>query len=174
MRTVEGDFLLAAPREPEHLDRLLEGIDRLARAPRRPAHRRHPFEQRTRPEPELEAAAAQEVERGGLLGQHRGRTERQVGDVGEEAQALRLREQRPDQGERVEEAPLVRVILYAHEVETAGLRGAHHRPRGLELVGRGNDRDAELELSHQATRLVARARGAASGSSTYDPARSTS
>ncbi len=72
-------------------------------------------------EPELEPPAAHDVERGRGLGDHRRPAERQVRHVGEEAQPRRPGQQVGDQRERVEEPPLVRVVLDADEVEPAAL-----------------------------------------------------
>jgi hypothetical protein len=65
---------------------------------------------------ELEAAAAQQVERRGRLGHDRRRAQRQVGDVREERDPTSLGQQRGDQRKGVEEAALVRMILDPDEL----------------------------------------------------------
>ena len=108
---------LPAPREPDDLDRLCEGVDRLLRGTARSAHRLDPIPEGTRAETQLEAAVREDVDRGGCLGQNRRRPQRQVGHVGHEAHPLRARCDVGEELERVEEAPLVGVILDPDQVE---------------------------------------------------------
>jgi hypothetical protein len=96
------------------------------------------------PEPELEAPAAENVERRGHLRHHGGRAQGQVRDVREEGDASRVREQRGDECERVDEAALVGVVLDTKQVvlEAVG------QPRGLEHAVRiAGVRDQEVAES---------------------------
>ena len=77
---------------------------------------------------ELEAAAAQQVERRRRLGEHGRRPQRQVADVGEDAHRCRLREDRGEQRQRVEVARLVGMVLDAEQVVAEAVEQA----RGLE------------------------------------------
>src|SRR5215470_11272497 len=124
--SVEGDPLLLRPHQPDDLDGFFQRIYAFGGAASWAAHSRDVMPVRARPQSQLETAAAGDVERGRSLGHDRGRSERQVGDVGEESDPVRLREQRGDQGEGIEEASLVRVVLDADVVE-AGLVGQPHQ-----------------------------------------------
>ena len=104
---LERDRALAAPERPDHVDRLLERLQGLSRRARRAAHGGDPVPEGARAETELEAPAREHVERGGLLGEHRRVAERQVGDVREEADALRACEQVGEQRPGFEITPLV-------------------------------------------------------------------
>ena len=72
---------------------------------------------------------------GGRIGQAR--------DVGEEAQPRRASEQVGDERERVQEAPLIRVILDADEVEPGALRGEDLLDDLRIGLGVGRHRDPE-------------------------------
>ena len=124
-------------------DRLLQGIGRLRRGAMGTAHARHRIPEVAGAEPQLEATAAHHVQRRGGLGQHRGPAHRQGSDIREEAQARGARQQVGDQGEGVEVAPLVRVVLDAdqlqavrlpeqHVVHDLRVRGSHRHHRHAE------------------------------------------
>ena len=142
---VEVHALLAAQAGADDPDGLVECLHALARRAPRPAHRGHAVPERARAQPQLEAPAAHQVERRRLLGQQRRVAQRQVGDVGEEAEALRARQQVADQREGVEEAALVRMVLDADQVEPAALGGGHHRERVAVGVCRWVYEEAEPE-----------------------------
>ena len=130
-------------RGPDDVDRLLERGSALTGLAPRPAHPGDRVPEVAGADPELEPAAAHHVERCGCLREHRRRPHRQARDVGEEAQPGRASEQVRDEGERVEEAPLVRVILDADEVEPGALRGEHLLDDLRVGLGVGRHRDPE-------------------------------
>jgi hypothetical protein len=107
------------------------------------AHRADRLPKRARAEAELEAPAREHVERGRLLGDHRRAAERQVGDVGEEADPLGAGEQVGDQRPSVEEAPLVWVVLDADQVEPELVRPAGERAAELEIGACRDDAHSE-------------------------------
>jgi hypothetical protein len=121
--TLEGDRPLAAPKGADDLDPLLQCLERLTTGPQGTAHRPDRLPERTRTQPELEAAAREQVERGRLLAEQGGTAQREIGDVREDADAFRPRQLVSDQRERVQVAPLVRVILDPDQIE-AELVGA--------------------------------------------------
>jgi hypothetical protein len=96
-------------------------------------------------EAELEPAAAEQVEAGGGLGQHRRRPQRQVGDVGEDADPLGGGGDHGQQRPGVDEPTLVGVVLDADPVQ----------PQPLDLLGGGQQRvggvgDEEVAELHPA------------------------
>jgi hypothetical protein len=133
------------PQEPDQIDGLVERLHGLARRPPRPAEVRDQVGQAAGAEAELEAAAAQHVERCRGLGHHGGRAQRQVRHVGEERNALGLGDQRRYQRPGVEEVPLVGVILDADEVEPGFIGHAHQFAYAIELLGCRHERDTESD-----------------------------
>jgi hypothetical protein len=142
---LEPHRVLAAPREADDLDRLRERLERLPGTALRAAHRGDALPEGACAEPELEAPAGEPVERSRRLGDHGGQPERQVGHVGEDADPLRLGEQRRHQHPGLQEAALVGMILDAEKVEPGPVGGTDERPRAVEVVRSGHDGDPELE-----------------------------
>jgi hypothetical protein len=70
--------------------------------------------------------------------------QRQVRDVREQPHARGPRREERDQRERVEVAPLVRVILDADQVQPALLSGLDLRQDALQSARIGDDEGAEL------------------------------
>jgi hypothetical protein len=144
---LEGDRLVAvAPERADDVDRLVERVDALAGRPPRPAHALDPVPERAGAKAEVHAPLAEDVDaRGGLRDRH-GQAQRQVRDVGREVDPVRLRRDRRQQRERVEEAALVRVVLERDEVQALALG----QPRELEDLRRGGrvrrDEHAEVQL----------------------------
>ena len=137
---------VGVPERPHQPDRLLQRRDALPRPPPRPAHRLDRVPEGAGAEPELDPAAAQQVERGRRPGQHRRRAQRQVDDVGRQPDPVGaggdVGEQRPG----VEEARLVGVVLVADQVEP-GLLGQFGQPHhDLGRLRRRGDEGAEFEL----------------------------
>ena len=140
-----GDLLaLAGPPRPHQLDRLREGVDRLTGLARRPAHRGDVLPEGARSKAELEPAGAQEVDRGGGLGDHRRRPQRQVGHVRRQADAPRAGGEVGEERESVEEAALVGVVLDCNEVEPHLLRGQRLLYRALGVAGVRYDEYSDL------------------------------
>src|SRR4029453_3751355 len=83
----------------------------------------------------------------GRVGEHRRRADRQAGDIGEEAQPIGPSEQVGDEAERVEETPLIRVVLDSDEVEPAALGGQHLLDNLRVRLGIRRRRDTEFEPS---------------------------
>ena len=75
-----------------------------------------------------------------------GGAHRQAGDIREEPEPLRPRQQVGDQRERVEVPALVRVVLDPDEVEAASLGGQHLGDDRVVLVRDRRDGDPELKL----------------------------
>jgi hypothetical protein len=81
---------------------------------------------------ELEAPAAQQIQRCRRLGEYGGRPQRQVGDVGEDAHGLRLGQDRGEQRGGVEKPSLVGAVLDTDQVVAESIE----QPGGLEQAGR--------------------------------------
>jgi hypothetical protein len=136
---------MLGPEQPDHLDRLLERLHRLARRSPRATEVGDHVGEGARPQGELEAAAAEDVERRGRPRHHRGRAQRQVGDVGEERDPARLGEQGREQRPGVEEVALVGVILDPDQVEPGLVGRPHLIADRAEPLGQRDDRDPESE-----------------------------
>jgi hypothetical protein len=143
---LERDGPLAGPHQSEHLDRLLQCVDGLARAAARTAHPGDLVEEATSAEAELEAAAAQYVHGRARLADHRGSAQRQVRDVGKERDPAGLGQQGGDQREGVQEASLVGVILDADELEPALVGHSHQLAAPVDQIGERDNRDADFGL----------------------------
>ncbi len=111
------------------------------------------------PRPSSKRPAAEHVDGGGLLGEHGGRAQWQVGDVGEQVHMPGPGGQPGDQGERVGEAVVVGMVLDADQVQAAGVRDrgdplGDGQAAGVgidvesELHGLRHDRAPRLEFSH--------------------------
>ena len=102
--------------------------------------------ERARAEPELDPAAAEDVEARDAAREHGGRAQREVGHVRRDPHARRAggdhRQQRPG----VQEARLVRVVLEGHEVQAGELGELGQLDHGVGLLGQRRDEDAELQL----------------------------
>jgi hypothetical protein len=122
VRALEGDRPLAAPEGADDRHCLLQGLQRLTTRPHRPAHRGDRLPEATRAEAELEASAREHVQRRGLLGEDGRAPEREVCDVRKEPDPLGPGDQIANQGEGVEEPPLIRMVLDPDQIQ-------------LELVG---------------------------------------
>ena len=139
------DGALATPCLANDGDRLFQRIHGLARRAPRPTHGGDRIPEPASPQAQLESATAQHVERGRLLSENRWRSEREIRDVGEQPDTFGLREQVRHQHPRVQEAPLVGMILDADEVQPGPIRSRYRRANGVELAGRGNHGKAELD-----------------------------
>ena len=124
---VEADRALVRPHQPDDVDGLDESVDRLARRPPRTTHGLDRLPERSRSESELESPARQNVQARGRLGQHRGRSQRQVRHIWEHADTLRLREHGRHQHPSVEEAPLIWVVLDTDVLEALLVRDSSQR-----------------------------------------------
>lgn len=133
----------------DHVDGLLEGVDRLARRAPWTADRPDRVPEATRTEAELNPSARQQIGGSGLLGDDRRAAQRQVGHIGKEPDPLGSCGQPRDQRERVEEAPLVRMVLDADQVETELIREPHRRQKLVDGVRVGTRENAELQSVRQ-------------------------
>src|SRR5262249_20520354 len=111
-------------------------------------------------EPELEAAAAQQVEGCSGFGQAGRRPEWEVGYVGKEAHSPALAEQHTDQGHGVQESWCVRVVLNTDQLEAGLLGGPYHLADAIGPARKRRGRDAQF----RAQNAQPKARG---GSSRY-------
>src|SRR5208283_3218673 len=98
------------PAGADDVDGLAERAAGLPGAAAGAAHSGDPVGERSRAEAELEAAAAEHVDGGGLLGEHDRRAQRQVGDVGEQVHVPGPGGQPGDQGEGVGEVVVVGMV----------------------------------------------------------------
>src|SRR5437763_11705139 len=149
---VEVDATLPRPDTANDLDRLLERVDGLRPRAYRAAPGLDPLPKGACPETELEASAAEPVDRGRRLGEAGRRAERQVRDVGKEADTLGPRGEVRDQHPRVEEPPLVGVILDPDEVEAEPVSRQHLLYELVLPISLGNREYAEepLHVQHAA------------------------
>ena len=113
---LEPCALALVPDPADDVDRLRERVDGLAGREAAAAHGVDRIPEAAGAESELEATAAEQVEAGGGPREDRGRTQRQVGDVGREVDALGARRDPRQQRRRVVESRLVRVVLERDEV----------------------------------------------------------
>ena len=93
---------------------------------------------------ELEAAAAQQVERRRRLGEHGRRPERQVADIREDAHGRRPGEDRREQRQRVEVARLVGMVLNGEQVVAEAVDEARRLQHPRRVAGVDQE-VAELE-----------------------------
>jgi hypothetical protein len=107
-----------------------------------------PSQKRARAEPELDAPAREPVERCGGLRQEGGRAQREVGHVGEQADALRPAGDEGQERPCVQEAPLIRVVLDADEVQSHALGEEHLVEDAVGCVGLRDRKDAEQRHAH--------------------------
>ena len=173
VRAREPEVAFAAPDQANDLDRLLERDERVAGLAARPAIRLDGIPEAASTQCQFEASAAQHVETGGRLGHHCRRAQREVGDIGEETHASGDGRDCAEQGPGVDEAPLVRMILNADPVETAGLDlpgGVEQRVGGVgdqeiserqvaAVVGHRHTlsrKDRAMDLQRQSERLLTR------------------
>ena len=96
-------------------------------------------------DPELEPTGAHDVERDRRLGQHRRLSEGQVGDIGKDADPGRSRQEVRDQGEGVEEPPLVGMVLDPDDVQPTSLRRQDLLDERRVGVRQRRDRDPEAQ-----------------------------
>src|SRR5438105_4653379 len=144
---LEPDVALAAPHEPDDLDRFLERRDRLARRPHRSAHGLDRVPESACAHAELGAATAEDVQRCCRLRQHRGRAHGQAGDIWENSDSLGSHRDCDEQGPRVVEAPLVGMVLHADQVEAELVSDGGDFEGAAGLHGRRDHEDAELDLA---------------------------
>ena len=137
---------LGVPQGPDDLDGLPHRLDRLPRRQTLPAHRLDRVPERSCPERELEAPAAEQVQARRRAGQHGRRPQREVDHVGGQVDSLGagrgIRHQRP----RVEERRLVGVVLERGEVEPGLLAELRQEDGLLRLLGRRGDERAEQQV----------------------------
>ncbi len=137
---------LPRPERPDDRDRLDEGVDRLLGRLASTAGRLDPVPEGTGTQPQLDPPTGEDVQARGGLGQHDRRSQREVGDVGGEANLAGAGTDRGEQGPGVEVGRLVGVVLDAHVVEP------HHVGELRELEdlvvpgGVGAREDAELQV----------------------------
>ena len=136
---------LATPRLANDGDCLLQRIDGLARRAPRSTHGRNRIPEPASPQTQLESATAEHVERGRLLGEHHGWPKGKICDVGEQPDPLGLGEQVRHQHPHVQKPPLVGVVLNADQVQTSPIGSRDRRANRVELGGRGDYGEAELD-----------------------------
>ena len=146
VRAVEPNAALARPHRADDADGLLERLDRLARGEPHPARGLDGVPEGTGADAELDAAAAQDVERRDRAGEDDGVAQRQVRHVERDPHRRGARRDHRQQGPGVEVARLVRVVLHGHEVEPADLghRGQLEHVVGACRIGRGEETELEL------------------------------
>jgi hypothetical protein len=137
---------LAAPEGADQGDSLAQRGQRLGRLAHRPAHGADGVPEGAGAEAELEAAAAELVERGGLLGQHQRRAQGQIGDVGEDADAAGLPQEVADERHRVEVFLLVGMVLDADQVVTEIVDDVRDLDGALGISGGRIEEEAELHI----------------------------
>ena len=120
--------------------------DRLARRAHRAAHRPDRIPERAGAETELEPTAAELIERGGLLGQHRRWPQGQVGDIGKDADLFGLAEDDRAQGQCVEVPAVVGVILDSDQVEPEIVENPRDLEGAVRIADRGIEEEAELNI----------------------------
>jgi hypothetical protein len=140
----EGDRALVRPHQTDDLDRLLDRVDGFPGAAPLGAQAGDLGREAAAAQAELEPAAADHVERRCRPRQHGGRAQRQVGDVGDEADPAGLRHQGCDQRERVEEVVLVGVVLDGDQPEAARVGRPGELADVGQLVRLGDDRDPRV------------------------------
>src|SRR5438874_7459717 len=145
MLTLEAHALFACPGPPDQLDRLFQRLYSFTRRAARTAHRLDRVPESPGTKPELETASAEQVQGGGLFGQHWRRPEGQVRNIGEDADLPGLGQKVADQRHGVQEPPLVWMVLDPDEVEAGGVGRRHQRSRFFEVGCDGDHRDAEFE-----------------------------
>jgi hypothetical protein len=134
---------LAGPAGADDVDRFAE---RPACLPGRAVGTAHAGDRVDEPasaEAELEPAAAEDVDGRGLLGEHRRRTQRQVGHVGEEVHIAGLRGQPGDLGKRVDETGVVRMVLDPDVLQAVGVGDGGDAPGDGQAAGVGVDVQSE-------------------------------
>ena len=94
----------------------------------------------------MHAPLAEDVDARRGLGEHHGQPQRQVGDVRREVDLVGLRRDHREQRERVEEAPLVGVVLERDDVEVLALGELREPQDVVRGGGGGRDEDAEAQV----------------------------
>lgn len=104
----------AAPEGMDDLHRLFQGLDRLAPAASRPAHGLDALTKGARAQAKLDSPAAEHIQCSRGFGQHGGRTQWQIRDIGEDMHALRGLEQRGDEGPGLQKPGVLWMVLNAN------------------------------------------------------------
>src|SRR5215212_9327245 len=142
---VEAQRTLVAPDQSHNLYRFFDGADGLAGAPSRATHAGHGVPKSPGAKPDLHPPCREHVEAGGCLREHGRRTEREVDDVGEEADVFGHRHERRDERPGIQKAPLVGMVLNSHQVETGSVSGLRYARRQVRRVRERCHAHAELE-----------------------------
>src|SRR5690606_35934161 len=118
----------------------------LARREPPSAHGRDPVPEGTGPDAELEATAAEDVERGRGPGEDGGRPQRQAEDVPAKPYPLGASSHIGQQRPGVQERRLVRVVLERDQVEPCPVGGDRQVEHVLWTAGTGGDERAEHQI----------------------------
>src|SRR5215469_18760715 len=86
------------PERMDDLHRFFQCLDRLAPAASWPSHSLNTFAKRSRTQAKLHTSTAEDIQGGSGFGQHGGRTQWQIRDIGEDMHSLYCLEQRGNQG----------------------------------------------------------------------------
>ena len=151
--------LARVPQFADHVDRLLERGDRLARAQPGAAHRLDRVPEAAGAESEVESPAGEEIEAGRAAGDDRRRPQRDVEHVGGDAHALGPRRDEAHERPGVQECGLVRVVLEGHQVEAGGLGRLTEQHRHLWVRRGGSDEGAEFERVSVVHEVLSAGRG---------------
>jgi hypothetical protein len=138
---------LSAPEEADDGQGFLQGLHRLGAPAPRTAHPLYRIPEAPGAEAELEAPSAGQIHRGGRLGDHGRRTEGEVGHVGKEPDPAGMGDEQGEQGEGVQKATLVGMILDAEIVEPHLLRQPGLAKQLRELIGLRNQKESEPHRS---------------------------
>ena len=142
------------PQGTEHVDRFRGRAEGLVRAAQRAAQAGDLRPGAAGAQAELEPAAGQQVQAGAGLGQHLRWPQRQVGDVGQEPDPVRLADERADEREGVEKVRYIGVILHRDEVEARLFCGVRVVTEPPDPGGTGAEEHPELQSVHDASRLI--------------------
>ena len=162
--------LVRGPDFTDDRDRLLERLDGLAGGAARPAHRLDRVPCPTGSDPQLETTAGEQVDRCGGAGQHDRRPQREVQHVVAEPNPRGARRHVREQGPRVEEARLVRVVLERHHVEAGPVRDHRQLDGVMRSLRRRRDERPEEQLVsvvHGDPSVLVRVRGDVHSATTW-------
>lgn len=134
--TLVADRPFAAPHEPDDVDGFTQGLECLPGSPVRPPMAVIASEGACT-ESEFETAAAEEIDRRCSLRQDRWRAQGKAGDIRKDRDPLGSRSNRGEQGEGVNEPPLVRMVLDPDEVEALLIGNVDRFPKAAEIGGLG-------------------------------------